>query len=186
MSRKQVDTVQRYRIADYINVAPGGEKYELMGSGFNTLDESPSAQLDTKTYINDVSATSNIKSYQTQFAFDTDLVPSEAAVMFLYDIGRNQKTGVDAQTDYVRIEKFQPIPGKDNTFPARRFNVSVEVSSFAGAGGETIKVTGTLHNVGSFEDGEFNIETKTFTPIAVTTRASTTSATTTNKAEVKA
>ena len=124
-------TVQRYQIADYLNVGEmKAETYELMGAGFNTLDENPAAQLDTKTYINDRSATSTIKGYQAQFPFDTDLIASE----------------------------------KENTFKARKFHVSIEVASFAGAGGETVKVTGNLNNVGSFVDGEFNTETKTFTP----------------------
>lgn len=47
-------TVQRYQIADYLNVGEmKAETYELMGAGFNTLDENPAAQLDTKTYVND-------------------------------------------------------------------------------------------------------------------------------------
>ena len=42
-------TIQRYQIADYLNVGTDEETYELMGAGFNTLDENPAAQLDTKT-----------------------------------------------------------------------------------------------------------------------------------------
>ena len=84
--------------------------------------------------------------------------------MFLYEVGRNQKTGAEAETDYVRVELFSPVSEKENTFKARKFHVSIEVASFAGAGGETVKVTGNLNNVGSFVDGEFNTETKTFTP----------------------
>ncbi len=163
-TKKLIETVQRYQVADYIDVGTDTGEYEFMGTGFNTLDESPSAQNDQKTYICDKSATTTIKGYQTQFPFDTDLVKSERAVMFLYDIGRNQKTGADAMTNYVRVELFNPVEGKENTFTARAFQVSAEISSFAGAGGETIKVTGNLNNVGSFIDGEFNTVTKTFTP----------------------
>ena len=134
-----------------------------MGAGFNTLDENPAAQIDTKTYINDESATSIIKSYQTQFPFDTDLIKSEQAIMFLYDVGRNQKTGSAAETDYVRVELFNPVGESSSTFKARKFHVAVEVASFAGAGGETIKVTGNLNNVGSFVDGTFDVSTKEFT-----------------------
>ena len=156
-------TIQRYQIADYLNVGTDKETYELMGAGFNTLDENPAAQLDTKTYVNDRSATSTIKGYQAQFPYDTDLIASEKAVMYLYEVGRNQKTGAEAETDYVRVELFSPVSSKENTFKARKFHVSIEVSSFAGAGGETVKVTGNLNNVGSFIDGEFNTKTKTFT-----------------------
>ncbi len=161
---KRNETVQRYQVADYLNIGTNTENYEFMGMGFNTLDENPSAQQDSKTYICDKSATTTIKGYQTQFPFDTDLIKSQKAIMYLYDIGRNQKTGADAETDYVRVELFEPISGKDNTFKARKFRVAAEISSFAGAGGETIKVTGNLNNVGSFIDGEFNTVTRTFTP----------------------
>lgn len=30
-------TIQRYQIADYLNVGTDEETYELMGAGFNTL-----------------------------------------------------------------------------------------------------------------------------------------------------
>lgn len=103
------------------------------------------------------------KVIKLQFPYDTDLIASEKAVMYLYEVGRNQKTGAEAETDYVRVELFSPVAEKQNTFKARKFHVSIEVSSFAGAGGETVKVTGNLNNVGSFIDGEFNTQTKTFT-----------------------
>lgn len=161
------ETVMRYQIADYLNTGKTPtEAYSLMGVGFNTLDENPAAQSDGKTYIHQKSQTSHIKGYQTQFPFDTDLIASEAAVMALYDVGRNQKTGADAELDYVRVELFQPIAEKANTFKARRFKVSVEVSGIAGGGGESIKVTGNLNNVGDFVDGQFDTTTKKFTATA--------------------
>ena len=84
--------------------------------------------------------------------------------MALYDIGRNQKTGADAEMDYVRVELFQPVEGSANTFAARKFRVAVEVSSVSGEGGGIMKVTGNLNGVGDFIDGTFNTATKTFTP----------------------
>lgn len=88
-----MDAVMRYQVADYLNTAKSGtESFALMGVGFNTLDESPNAQKDSKTYINQKSQTSTIKSYQPTFAFDSDLIADEAAVMALYEIGRNQLT----------------------------------------------------------------------------------------------
>ena len=80
-----------------------------------------------------------------------------------YKIGRDELTGADAERDYIRVELFEPVASKENTFKARKFRVAVEVASCAGAGGETIKVTGNLNNVGTFVDGEFNTTTKTFT-----------------------
>ncbi|HBF8686597.1 TPA: hypothetical protein KO123_003391 [Clostridioides difficile] len=160
-----METIQRYKIADYLGILgdDGQNSWELMGAGFNTLDENPSAQSDSKTYINDRNSTSAIKSYQTQFPFESDLIKSEKAIMELYKIGRDQATGADAERDYLRVELFLPIQGKENTFKARKFRVSVEVSGLAGAGGETIIVSGNLNSVGNFIDGEFNTQTKIFT-----------------------
>ncbi|GAA0767153.1 hypothetical protein GCM10008908_05880 [Clostridium subterminale] len=161
------ESIQRHQIADYINIggATGTEKYELMGAGFNTLDENPAAQLDTKVYINDKSSSTTIKSYQTQFPFTSDLIKSEGAVMALYNVGRNHLTGSDAQFDYVKVELFQPIDGSENTYKARKFKVSCEVAALAGAGGETIVVSGNLNAVGDFIEGTFNTTTKTFTAV---------------------
>lgn len=158
-------SVMRHQVADYLNTSKSGaESYALMGTGFNTLDESPNAQKDSKTYINQKSQTATIKSYQPVFAFDSDLIQDETAVMALYDIGRNQKTGADAELDYVRVELFQPVNETPNTFEARKFKVAVEISSIAGEGGGVMKVTGNLNGVGDFVDGTFNTQTRTFTP----------------------
>ncbi len=157
-------TVNRKQIADYLNTGTTAlPTYVLMGVGFNTLDESPNAQLDSKTYIHESSQSSHVKSYQTQFPFDTDLIADETAVMTLYNIGRDQKTGADAELEYVRVELFDPVEATPNTYQARKFTVAVGVTSIAGAGGETVKVTGTLYGVGDAVQGTFDTSTKTFT-----------------------
>lgn len=157
------DTIIRHQIADYINVGTGDtEEYALCGAGFETLDESPNAQTDKKAYVNDRSATSIVKVYETQFPFSTDLMKDQRAVMVIYEIARNQRVGGEAELDYVRVELFEPIVAKENTFKARKFRVSVEVSGITGSGTEIIKMDGNLNNVGSFVDGEFSTVTRTF------------------------
>lgn len=156
------DTVMRHQIADYINTGTGSSAtWSLMGVGFNTLDENPNAQSESKTYIHQKSQTSQIKSYNTQFPFDTDMVKDEEAVMALYNIGRNQKTGKDAELDYVRVDLY--ATASDTTYPARKFRVAVEVTSISGEGGGVIKASGNLNAVGDFVEGTFDTSTKTFT-----------------------
>lgn len=157
-----MDAVMRYQVADYL--ATDGGEFALMGVGFNTLDENPTAQKDAKTYINQKAQTTQIKSYQPTFPFDTDLISDEAAVMAIYDIGRNHKTGAAAEKEYVRVELFKPVAEQENTFEARKFTVAVEVTNISGEGGGVIKVTGNLNGVGDFVAGTFNTTTKTFTP----------------------
>ena len=165
----EIKTVQRFMIADYLNTGTSAAPvWGLCGAGYNSLDENPSAQTDTKIYINDKAATTNIKSYQTVFPFDTDLMRDQPTIMELYNIGRNHLTGGEAERDYVRVELFQGDETVPNVYPARKFRVAVSVDNFAGAGGETIKVSGNFNSVGDFVDGTFNIETREFTAADLT------------------
>ena len=153
--------VIRNMIADYLKPADS-EGFVLMGTGFNTLDESPNAQTDEKTYINQASSSTSIKGYKPEFSFDSDFIEDEAAIADLYAIGRNRLTGEDAQREYVRVELFKTKDTKG--YPARKFTVSVEVSDLAtGDGGEVTNVSGTLHQIGEFVEGFFDTQTKTFT-----------------------
>ncbi|MGL5765168.1 MAG: hypothetical protein ACRCX8_05935 [Sarcina sp.] len=156
-------TVQRNQIADYLNVSKTGEAtYKLMGVGFTSLDESPGAQTETKVYISDSSASTVIKSYETQFPFEADFVSDEEALMALYQVGRNHLTGIDAEFDYVRVDLYDTATS--GSYPARKFRVACEISDCSGEGGETMVVSGNLNAVGDPVEGTFNVSTKTFTP----------------------
>lgn len=160
-------SVQRHMIADYLNIGTGDtETWELMGTGFTSLDENPNAQTKESKYINNPSSSKTTTSYQTQFPFNAEFIQSEAAIKALYDIARNQKTGGDAEVEYVRVELFEECaPVVEGTHPARKFRCSVEVSSIGDNDGN-IELSGNLNNVGSFIDGTFDTKTKTFTPKA--------------------
>ncbi len=158
-----MNKVIRYMIADYLNTGTkDAESYSLMGSGFTALDEKPSAKVDKTPYISDRSASGSITGYDNSFAFDTQLISDDAAVKYIYEIARNQKVGVEAETDYVRVDLFEKAV--DGAYPARKFRVAVEVSGTTGAGTDIMKVAGNLHQVGNFTEGTFNPETKVFTP----------------------
>lgn len=160
------NTVQRMQIADYLNVTPTAEteSWEFMGEGFTALDENPNAQSKKKRYINNASESSITTGYQAQFPFNADFIASESVIKFLYGVARNQKTGGEAETEYLRIELFES-PLEQNIFPARKFRVSVEISSVKDTDG-SLELSGNLNNVGSFVDGKFNTLTKTFTPLS--------------------
>ena len=158
--------VVRSDLADYLLIK-STEKFALMGTGFNTLNEQPGAQTEEKTYVHETSSTTTVKGYKTQFPFDTDLIVDDAeavAVEELYYIGRDHEVGSDAEREYVRVELFAPaVEGSTRYFKARKFKVAVEVSNFNGAGGETMTASGNLNCVGDPINGYFDIEEKLFT-----------------------
>lgn len=118
----------RYQERAYLKV---GENYELMGTGFQELNEDPGAQTTTKRYISDRSSTSSITSYEGEHPFTADQIVSEAAIKDLIDIGKNRKVGADAERELIRVDLDEAIEEEPNTFKARKFEVSAEISSFS-------------------------------------------------------
>lgn len=153
----------RNAIADYLEV---GSTYELMGTGFTSLNESPGAQTDSETYINETTESTDITKYATEFPYESRLIPSQKAIYKLYKQGRDHATGEDAKANYVRVDLFNPIgtpSGETAEYTARQFVVANEVSDIEGDGGEKISVSGTLHSVGDPIQGKFDTVAKKFT-----------------------
>lgn len=162
---KESGVEQRYQQPDYIDVTGGGEapQFELLGVGVTQLDNSPSAQTTSKRYVNQKSATQSIGSYEWTAPLEFDLIRSEKAIQFIADIGENEKTGVEAETLYVKVYLNKPVNLKENTFEARQRRVAVEVAEFSDNDGE-IQGSGNLLGKTDWVKGEFNTKTKTFTP----------------------
>ena len=155
----------RSAIADYLNVGTRASKvWALCGTGFNSLDESPNAQVDSKVYIHEDEAHPSITRYERSFSFDTDVFNDERAIMKLYKIGRDGLTGEKAVVEYLRTDFKVEEDGTPITtvVPARLFKCAVEVSDMQGGGGETITMSGNLNVMGKFVEGTFNLETLEF------------------------
>ena len=153
----------RYDWADYYNLGTtGSPSWALMGTGFTSLDEKPGAQSESKIYINQRTASSSVKNYQTAFPFSADAVMTDGIVEDMYNIATRRATGDEARREYVRVELWREAGGAD-VFTARKFNVSVQVDSITGAGGQAVVIGGTLNALGDPEDGEFDVSAKTFT-----------------------
>ena len=158
--------VIRCDIADYLDVGTDGSaEFVLLGVGVNSLDEQPSAKIDKTAYVSDRSVSGTIIGYENKFAFDMHLLAKHPAIRKIYDISRNQKTGSDAETDYVRVDLYDG-EGESTTYPARKFHVAVEVSGITGEGTGIVRVAGNLHQVGNFVDGTFDTVSNMFTPKA--------------------
>ena len=161
-----MNKVIRHMIADYLNVGTKeAEEYALMNAGFTTIDENPSAKVEKTPYVGDKSSSGTIAGYENVFPFETQLISDEAAIKYVYNIGRNQKTGEDAETDYIRIDEFgEGVSG--TSYPARKFRVAIEVTGIKGEGTQVVKVSGNMHQVGDFTEGTFDTNAKKFTPKA--------------------
>lgn len=160
--------VLRHKIADYLNVGTEeSAEWVLMGTGFTTLDESPGAQTESVKYVNESSSSSTVTGYETSFSFEAEHIIEEKAVDSLYMVGRNHYTGSDAEFEYCRVELWNKATGSGvtaNSYEARKFKVSCEVSDYGGENKQSI--SGNLNAVGDPVLGTFDISTKKFTAAA--------------------
>ena len=159
------DVVQRHQFADFLNIGTSDKaKWVLMGVGFTTLDETFGAESESEKYVSEASSSSSVVSYTSVFPFEARLIKDQDAVNALYHVGRNHLTGSNAEFEYCRVElwdqKMSASAPVANTFAARKFLVSAELSGVSGEKKQSM--SGNLNAVGDPVDGYFNTETQTF------------------------
>lgn len=155
------EAIMRHSVADYIDVGTTATPEIVVMSVYNSIDENPQATTRETHYTAQKTATTITTGYKPQFPITGDMYKNEKTSEFFRDIGEEQRLGV--ATDYYRVRLYQPIEGKGNTFFARKFRVSIEISGIKGNGGEQMTIDGNLNSVADVVIGEFNTETKTFT-----------------------
>ena len=161
----QTGVVGRYQHPGYLDVSGGSgtAQYELLGFGVTQLDDSPSAQTTSKRYVNQKSATQTIGSYEWTAPLEFDLIRSEKAIEYIASIGENEKTGAEAETNYVLVYLEKPVESQSGKYKAKKRRVAIEVAEFSDNDGE-LQGSGNLLAVGDWEWGSFDTSTKTFTP----------------------
>lgn len=143
--------------ANYLKV---NDMFELLGTGFTELNESPSAQTANKRYINQVSATQNITGYEWSTSFNTDQIVSDKAIEYIRNIGEMLLTGADTETEYIIVD-LDKKASEENKFRARKFKVGIAVDSFDDNDGE-LGISGTFLGQSDPIEGTFDTSTKTF------------------------
>ena len=143
--------------ANYLKVA---DTFELLGTGFTELNESPSAQTTSKRYINQSSASQSVTGYEWATEFTADQIVSEKAIEYIREIGEMQKLGSDTETDYLIVDLDKPA---DTTgFRARKIKVAISIDSFPDNDGE-LGIEGSFLGISDPVLGTFDTTTKEFT-----------------------
>lgn len=143
--------------ANYLKVKEG---FELLGTGFSELNESPSAQTTSKRYINQSSSSQSVTGYEWSTSFNTDQIISDKAIEHIRDIGEMQRTGTDTETEYIIVDLDKPGT-LEGSFRARKFKVAISVDSFDDNDGE-LGISGSFLGQSDPVEGTFTVSTKTF------------------------
>ncbi|MGH4125598.1 MAG: hypothetical protein ACREV6_22020 [Clostridium sp.] len=134
--------------------------FELLGTGFTELNESPSAQTSSKRYINQSSASQSVTGYEWNTSFNADQIVSENVIEHIRNIGEMQLTGADTETEYIIVDLDEAAV--TTGFRARKFNVAISVDSFDDNDGE-LGVSGSFLGLSDPILGTFDTVLKTFT-----------------------
>lgn len=143
--------------ANYLKV---DEQFELLGTGFTELNESPSAQTTSKRYINQSSASQSITGYEWTTSFNADQIVSEKAIEHIRNIGEMQLTGADTEAEYIIVDLDKAA--QTSGYRARKFKVAIAVDSFDDNDGE-LGISGSFLGISDPVEGTFDTSTKTFT-----------------------
>ncbi|AUM91508.1 hypothetical protein [Clostridium botulinum] len=143
--------------ANYLKVA---SDFELLGTGFTELNESPSAQTTSKRYINQSSASQSITGYEWSTSFNADQIESEKAIEYIRNIGEMQKIGPDTETDYLIVDLDKPA--EPTGFRARKIKVAIGIDDFDDNDGE-LGISGNFLGISDPTEGTFDPSTKEFT-----------------------
>lgn len=143
--------------ANYLKI---GEAFELLGTGFTDLNESPSAKTISKRYINQSSASQSVTGYEWKTDFSADQIVSEKAIEYIRNIGELQKTGPDTEADYLIVDLDKPAATAG--FRARKIKVAIAVDSFDDNDGD-LGIKGSFLGISDPVEGTFDTTTKTFT-----------------------
>lgn len=158
---------QRVMQASYLDCGKTGtEAYELLGTGFRDLNEEPGAQVRNKRYINQKSTSKGITGYEWQSPYSADQIRSEAAIEFICGIGEMQKTGADAERDYVIVDLDKKEGTSGTSYKARKIRVAIEVSKFGNEDGE-MTCEGNFLGISDVVIGTFDTSQKKFTEAAI-------------------
>lgn len=142
--------------ANYMKV---DETFEVLGTGFTELNESPSAQTTSKRYINQSSSSQAVTGYEWSSSFNTDQIVSEKAIEYIREIGEMQKTGEETETEYIIVDLDKPA--QTAGYRARKFKIAIAVDSFDDNDGE-LGISGSFLGQSDPVEGTFDTSAKSF------------------------
>jgi hypothetical protein len=159
--------IERKFLAHYIDVAiPGSDgsstpSYVRLGEDLEEYSVEMSAQVDKKKNI--LGETSVvISSYEKQGTVEPYYANSgDALFERLQDIVENQKVLDDCKSTVVDVYLWEE-PTNETVFPATRWDVVIEVTSYGGDN-TGVQIPFNIHYTGRSTKGYFDISTKTFT-----------------------
>lgn len=153
----------REKLMHFFNIGSATTaSYVLLGDGITSLTEDFNPESETKQYINQANGTTVIKSYTPSITIEKEYLNGDDMQNWINEKIALLPTGASAESDYVRINLFEPATAS-NSYKAIKRKCTYQFDSIGGDAGSELMNNMTLGGVGDGIPGIFNVTTKTFT-----------------------
>lgn len=155
--------VKRSLFRTFLNITPSEvtADYALLGEGVTTAEIGYNPQTTEETYIHEDSGTTEIESYRPTMPVEMSCVAGDEVFEFIDALRKSRAVLDDAKTDVVNVWMYEDAVAGE--YPAEQQEVSIQIDSFGGAGGETNKINFTINYLGDPVVGTFDPDTAIFT-----------------------
>lgn len=137
--------IDRTEWADFLNTTPSAEKptWNIIGVGITEKSTDYNAQVTEEKWIIHKNATKTTDSYALTSGIEQTVYKGDGVFEFIDDIRYRLKTGSDAETTLLEVDKYS-VTEEDTTpkYRARVWNVGIEIGS---NGGDTAKINYTIN-----------------------------------------
>lgn len=140
--------IDRTEWVDFLNTKPTADNpvWSIIGVGITDKSTDYNAEVSEEKWIINKNATKTVDSYALQSGVEQTAYKGDPVFEFVDDIRYRLKTGSDAETQLLEIDKYS-VDEDDTTtkYRARLWNVAIEISSNAG---DSAKVNYNIHYIG--------------------------------------
>lgn len=140
--------IDRTEWADFLNTTPKAEKptWAIIGVGISDMSTDYNAEVSEEKWIIHKNATKTVDSYALTSGAEQTAYKGDPVFDFVDDIRYRLKTGTDAETTLLEVDKYS-VTDEDTTpkYRARLWNVAISIESNKG---ETAQVNYTINYQG--------------------------------------
>ena len=155
------EKIVRSKIATFLNTGSTVTPvWSLLGLGIVDAAIEYNPQTSEEVFIHQNSGNTEVESYKPTMPIEATAYNGNLAFEKIDTLRKARAVGAAAYTEIVNVWLYEaPTTG---TYPAEKQNVSVQIESFGGAGGEGAKINFTLNYRGDAVPGTFNPTTSAF------------------------
>lgn len=158
---------KRSQFMAFLNTTPGTETetWSRMGKGITGQTVAYNPQVNTETYINEDSATSNVDSYQVSIPTPQTVYAGDPCFDFVNELRKKRATGDDCKTQILLVNAFE-TPATEGSYSAEKSECTIQIDDFGGDAGGSLVINYTVNLNGDPVQGTFETTSQKFTATA--------------------